>query len=133
MEFERKNYHYGHLNIAPLVDVVFLLIIFFMLTAHFAQEPAIKIRLPLSKTAQVEDAAVKTIHITRDGDIFLMDKKIDLKNLREGIRSTVTAPEKDVFRIKADREASVGLMISVMDEVRLSGVKTFSIGTDLKK
>ena len=46
MEFERRRHNHAHMNIAPLVDVVFLLLLFFMLTSHLMQEPAIKIKLP---------------------------------------------------------------------------------------
>jgi biopolymer transport protein ExbD len=130
MEFERRRQNHSHLNIAPLVDVVFLLILFFMLTSHFVQEPSIRIRLPISKTAEAHNGKVKTILITRESEIYLMDKKVDLKNLQKEIRSLAAEPEKEVFQIKADREARVGIMVNVIDEVRLAGVKTFSVVTE---
>jgi biopolymer transport protein ExbD len=130
MEFERRRQNHSHLNIAPLVDVIFLLILFFMLTSHFVQEPSIRIRLPISKTAEAYNGKVKTILITRESEIYLMDKKVDLKSLQREIRSLATDLEKEVFRIKADREASVGIMVNVIDEVRLAGVKTFSVVTE---
>ena len=69
------------MDIAPLVDVVFLLLLFFMLTSHLMQEPAIKIKLPESKTAEAKDERVKTILITKNGEIYFMDKRVDLRNL----------------------------------------------------
>jgi biopolymer transport protein ExbD len=130
MEFERRRRNHSHLNIAPLVDVVFLLLLFFMLTSHFIQEPAINIRLPESRTADARDDGIKTILITRDSEIYLMDKKVNLNNLGNEIKSGGTDLEKEILQIKADKEVDVGLLVSVIDEVRLAGVKTFSIVTE---
>ena len=129
MEFERQRYSHTHLNIAPLVDVVFLLLLFFMLTTHLIQEPSIRVRLPDSKTA-VNDGRQKSIMITKESEIYFMDKKIDLNNLQNVIRQYFKGDEKDFLRIKADREVEVGLLVKVIDEVRLSGIKNFSVATE---
>ena len=129
MEFERKRYH-AHLDIAPLVDVVLNLLLFFMLTSHLVEEPAIQIKLPDSKTAEPKKEVSQAITITRQGEIYFMDKQVDLKNLRAVIQETLPEKERDFLRIKADKEVEVGLLVHVIDEVRLSGVKNFSIVTE---
>jgi len=133
MEFERKKYNHSHMDIAPLVDVVFLLLLFFMLTSHLMQEPAIKIKLPESKTAEAKDERVKTILITKDGEIYFMDKRVDLNKLQMAIKEGVKDIQIDFLRIKADRDADVGTLISVIDEVRLGGVRNYSIVTEKEK
>jgi len=130
MEFERKKHNHTHLNIAPLVDVVFLLLLFFMLTSHLMLEPAIKIKLPESKTAEAQRDAIKTIYISKDGGIYFMDKRVDLNNLQMAIKEGVKDIQIDFIRIKADRESDVGMLVSVIDEVRLSGIKNYSIATE---
>ena len=130
MEFECRRHNHAHMDIAPLVDVVFLLLLFFMLTSHLIQEPAIKIRLPESKTAEAKSEEIKTVLITKNGEIYFMNKGIDLKNLQMAIKEGLTDMEKDFLRIKADRNVSVGILVSVIDEVRFSGVKNFSIVTE---
>ena len=120
------------MNIAPLVDVVFLLLLFFMLTSHLVQEPAIKIKLPESKTAEAQNEQIKTVLVTKTGEIYFMDKRVDLENLQKAIRESVAEVKKEFIRIKADRESDVGLLVSVIDEVRLSGVTNFSIVTERK-
>jgi biopolymer transport protein ExbD len=127
MEFERRRYNHAHMDIAPLVDVVFLLLLFFMLTSHLVQEPAIKVRLPESKTAEAKNEVIKTVLITKDGELYFMDKRVDLKNLQTVIKEGLTDVERDFLRIKADRDVSVGILVSVIDEVRGSGVRDFSI------
>jgi len=130
MEFERRRHNHAHMNIAPLVDVVFLLLLFFMLTSHLMQEPAIKIKLPESKTAEAQRDAIKTIYISKDGGIYFMDKRVDLNNLQMAIKEGVKDIQIDFIRIKADRESDVGILVSVIDEVRLSGIKNYSIATE---
>ena len=129
MEFERKRYHV-RLDIAPLVDVVLNLLLFFMLTSHLVEEPAIKIKLPDSKTAESGREISQTITITKDGVLYFMDKRVDLKNLRADLQNFLPDREKSFLRIKADREVEIGLLVSVIDEVRLAGVKNFSIVTE---
>lgn len=129
MEFERKRYHV-RLDIAPLVDVVLNLLLFFMLTSHLVEEPAIKIKLPDSNTAESIRETSKTITITKHGELYFMDKRVDLKNLRVAIKEILPEKEKGFLRIKADREVEVGLLVRVIDEVRLAGVKNFSVLTE---
>jgi len=129
MEFERKRYHV-HLDIAPLVDVVLNLLLFFMLTSHLVEEPGIKIRLPDSTTAESMREISRTITITKNGELYFMDKRVDLKNLRVAIQDSLPEKEKGFLRIKADKEVDVGSLVSVIDEVRLSDIKNFSIVTE---
>jgi len=130
MEFERRRHTHAHMNIAPLVDVVFLLLLFFMLTSHLVQEPAVRIRLPESKTAEANTDTVQTIMITKDGEIYLMDKRVDLNRLQMAIKGGLKDLKTDLLRIKADRETDVGTLIDVIDEVRLAGVRNYSIVTE---
>lgn len=130
MEFERRRHNHAHMNIAPLVDVVFLLLLFFLLTSHLMQEPAIKIKLPESKTADAVKDEIKTIYISKEGEIFFRDSKVDLKDLQTAIKGGLKDIEHDFVRIKADRESDVGVLISVIDEVRLAGVRNYSIVTE---
>jgi len=132
MEFKRRKYSHEHMNIAPLVDVVFLLLLFFMLTSHLVQEPAIKIKLPESKTAEAQSEQIKTVLVTNTGEIYFMDKQVDLENLQKAIKESIPEVKNEFIRIKADRESDVGLLVSVIDEVRLSGITNFSIVTERK-
>ncbi|MCX8118458.1 MAG: biopolymer transporter ExbD [Desulfobacterota bacterium] len=133
MEFERTRHQHTHINIAPLVDMVFLLLLFFMLTSHWIQEPAIRIRLPESSTAEVKAEPLKTIFITSGGEIYFMDRRVELGDLRRAIEEQIRDREREFLKIKADREAHVGILIGVIDEVRRSGTKNFSIITTQKE
>ncbi len=130
MEFERRRHNHAHMNIAPLVDVVFLLLLFFMLTSHLMQEPAIKIKLPQSKTAEAQKDVIKTIYISKEGNIYFMDRIVDLNKLQMAIQEGVKDIQTDFLRIKADRDTDVGTLVSVIDKVRLAGVRNYSIVTE---
>ncbi len=128
MEFERKRHSQRtSLNIAPLVDVVFLLLLFFMLTSSLVRESAVRIRLPESKTASPAVETTSTVVITREGGIFFMDREVGLSGLREAVREGLAGREEDYLRIKADRDAGIGLLMRVIDEIRLAGVRNFSV------
>jgi len=125
MEFERRRRCTKTMNMTPLVDVVFQLLLFFMLTSQFIEEPAIKIALPKSKTSEVlANEEPKTISVTEAGQIYFMDKLVELKDLKTAI---LQAREQDFIKIKADSKVSLGLMVNVIDEVKLAGIKQFSI------
>lgn len=130
MDFERNRHNHTHINLAPLVDVVFLILLFFILSSHFMQEPVIKLKLPKSKTAEAQRDDIKTIYITKDGAIFFMNERIDLKDLQAMIKSSLKDIEHDFIRIKADRESDVGILVSVIDEVRISGIRNYNIATE---
>jgi biopolymer transport protein ExbD len=131
MEFERRRRGRQFIQIAPLVDVVFLLLLFFLLTYHLGQEERIRITLPHSSSAEASQAeSPPTVAVTRDGDIYCMGRKTDLLSLR-GVVSSLRRPGSlDTFRIRADREVPFGFLVQVIDEVRLGGVRTLSIATE---
>ncbi|NWF74976.1 MAG: biopolymer transporter ExbD [Nitrospirae bacterium] len=130
MDFKRRRHNHVHLNIAPLVDVVFLLLLFFMLTSHLIQEPAIKIKLPESKTSETQNEHLSTIYITKNADIYFMDKRVDIENLQRAIKESTSEGKKEFIRIKVDREANVGLLVRVIDEVKIADITNFSIVTE---
>jgi biopolymer transport protein ExbD len=125
MEFEKRRRCTKAMNMAPLIDVVFLLLLFFMLTSQFIEEPAIKIALPKSKTSEVlPNEEPKTISVTEAGQIYFMGSMVELKDLKTAILQT---QEQDFIKIKADSGVRLGLMVNVIDEVKLAGIKQFSI------
>lgn len=130
IEFARRKRKHDHINITPLVDVVFLLLLFFMLSSHFVAAPIIKIALPDSKTSQPEVKEEVVITVARDGALFLDKDPIMLTGLQYSLQTKLKKMKKPAVRIKADREAQLGLIVNVVDEIRLSGAGAFSIETE---
>ena len=130
MEFERRRRRHTHMDIAPLVDVVFQLLLFFMLTSHFLGEPAVKVRLPASQTAQVVEEGELVITVTREGEVYLGAERIELEALGVALKEAKESGAASSVRIRSDKEASVGLLIGVIDQVRGAGIKDFAISTE---
>lgn len=114
----------------PLIDVVLLLIIFFMLTSKFITQTAHNIDLPDSRTATVlKDKEIK-IFITRQHDIFLNDEPVTMETLPALLKELLDAdPEKTVV-LKADAATELGYTISVVDIVKENGGKRLTITTE---
>ncbi|MGQ9688068.1 MAG: ExbD/TolR family protein [Desulfobaccales bacterium] len=132
IEFARRKRKHDHINLTPLVDVVFLLLLFFMLTSHFVSAPVIKIALPESKTSEPEVKDEVLITIAKDGQLFIDQTPVTLSGLQYNLQEKLKKLKKPAVRIKADREARLGLVVNVVDEIRLSGAGAFSIETEKK-
>jgi len=133
LEIDRKRHSHSFISIAPLVDIVFLLLLFFLLTSHIIKETsAIKITLPESKTSEpFPDKAVMVLSITGEGEVYIDDKKVPVQNLAGEVRSFISINRNaDSVRIKADRKADVALLVRVIDEVRLAGIRNYMIITE---
>ena len=130
MEFERRRHSHQHIEIAPLVDVVFLLLLFFMLTSHLVQEPAVRIKLPESRTSEVKPETARTIWITKAEQVYFQDRPVALDRLVEALKKGRTGGGQEPLKIKSDREVPVGFLIKVIDAVRLAGISNFSILTE---
>jgi biopolymer transport protein ExbD len=133
IEFARRRKNHHHINITPLVDVVFLLLLFFMLSSRFVSAPTIKIALPDSKTSQPEVQEEVIVTVAKDGDLFIDQTPVTLAELQAGLEEKLAQLKKPAVRIKADREAMLGLIVNVVDEVRLAGAGAFSIETERKE
>ncbi|MEW8251868.1 MAG: biopolymer transporter ExbD, partial [Candidatus Thiodiazotropha sp.] len=104
-EFKRRSSHV--LNLTPLIDIVFLLLVFFMLTAHFIEDQAIDIQLPEAQTSQpsAEDDTVEIV-LLPNGDLLLDGEAANLESLEERLRGALHAPNKRFVRLKGDQAAA---------------------------
>lgn len=133
MQFTKKirrlELEKGRLDIAPLIDVVFQLLIFFMLTSSFIFQPGIKINLPKAVTSEVLHEYNIVITITSQNLIYLENKAITSNELTKKLEKEV-APGKKPVLIKADRKASLGRVVEVWDICRASGISQVNIATN---
>lgn len=133
MKFERRKRFTAPLDIAPLVDVIFLLLLFFMLTSRMVSEPAISIDLPDSSTAEVQTPSEVVVTISDQGELFLGDEPVSLESLTDALKVRLQRKNSPVVHLRADHEVEVGLLIHVVDSVKQSGCSSFSIETRDKR
>ncbi len=128
MKFSRHlELEKGRLDIAPLIDVIFLLLIFFMLTSSFIMQPGIKVNLPGAITGKIAPRENLEILINAKDHIYISKKRISLKELSSRLR-TAEKTNTPVL-IKSDKSASLGKVVSVWDLCREVGITNVNIAT----
>lgn len=123
----RQSGAIAEVNMTPLIDMVFILLIFFIVTTSFVKETGVDVSRPSAKTAVKKERANILISITPNGEVWMDKRQIDRRAVRANVeRMHAENPEGSVI-ILADKEAKTGLLIEVMDQARLAGVANVSI------
>ena len=132
MEFSgRKRMHF-HLNITPMIDIVFLLLIFFMLTSSFINQRAIKIDLPETSHADEKVEEDIVISIDSKGKISLGPEPLSLTELPERLKEKIGMAARKNVIIRGDRNVNFGTAVKVMDVVRGTGAEGMTVVTELE-
>ncbi len=134
MRFERikrrTEIKKGQLDIAPLIDVVFQLLIFFMLTSNFVLQPGISVKLPKAITSEVISSDNLVVTITAQDLLFLNESPITIEDLTQKLKAA--AEDKKSILLKADSGASLGRIVEVWDLCRDLGIAQVNIATGQK-
>jgi biopolymer transport protein ExbD len=116
------------LGIAPLIDIVFLLLIFFMVTSHFDLASGVRLQLPeMSSRLSEEPAQEITVIVDRSGDTYLEGEKITGTDLEERLRQAVQEQGLERIILQADKESLHGSVLGVIDLARSAGVRSVII------
>ena len=115
------------IDLTPMLDVVFIMLIFFIVSTSFVKESGIQVSRPTAATAQKKSRANIMIAISQAGEIWVQKRKIDIRSVRANVeRMHAESPEGTVV-IQADKASKNGLLVQVMDQVRLAGVTSISL------
>lgn len=116
------------IDIAPLIDMIFQLLIFFMLTSSFVMQPGIKINLPKAVTSEVLKYENITLVVSSENVTYLDGRVVTLLELKSLIKQ-VSRRQQSIL-IKADKRASLGRVVEIWDLCRDSGVSQVNIATN---
>jgi len=120
----------AEINITPMLDIVFIMLIFFIVTTSFTKETGAVIAKPLAEQAVALQNGTILIGIRPNDDIWMAKRRIELREVRQMVeRARSENPEGSVVII-ADRGARIGTVTQVMDQVRLAGVEGISISAE---
>lgn len=115
------------MNITPLIDMVFILLIFFAVNASFVKETGVEIDRASARTAEAQERANILIAVTEGGEVWLDKQRVDPRSVRGHVeRMRAENPEGSVV-ILADEKSETGLVIQVLDQVRLAGVENVAV------
>lgn len=131
MKFRKSRDEEPRLGITPLIDIVFLLLIFFMLTSHFHIASGVPIRLPKITQKDYDSEGHKvTLVIDRSGSIYLKGKEIDLKQLKRELEDLIKKEDRVHLLLEADKAVSHGRVVDVMDLAKTAGVSSIIIAAN---
>ena len=118
------------INVTPLVDIMLVLLIIFMLTAHLIARQAIEIELPRAAQSTALQPTTLAIALKADGELFLNDKPVTAAALRDAIKAAVARDPKTQAIIAGDKRVSHGRVVWVLDTVKALGITQFAIQID---
>jgi biopolymer transport protein ExbD len=129
MRHQREEEHVG-IDLAPMLDFVMNLLIFFIITAVFAKEFGLSVTRPsASFGAPSKEAGSLLIAITAAGEILIEDRQVDIRAVRANVeRMHAIKPENGVM-VVADAKAGTGVVVEVVDQVRQGGVQNVSFAS----
>ena len=120
----------AELDMTPMLDVVFIMLIFFIVTTAFVKESGVSGSSPQAQTASQQENVNIFIAITAGGEVWVDRRPVDPRSVRAIVaRLHADNPEGSVI-IQADEDSATGMLVEVMDQVRLAGVEKIAIAAD---
>ena len=124
-----KNSEVTGINISPLIDMMFLLLIFFIVTTAFVEEVGIDVQKPKAASAALLEKKSIMIGVSEDGRVVYGGKEIGLNGVRGLVARLLTGDDRPVIII-ADESSRSGVLVDVIDECKLAGAKKVSLATE---
>ncbi len=129
MEFEGRARIHSHLDIAPLIDIVFLLLVFFMLTSTFLVPEAVELELPESSSAEQVETTPVTVSLDDQGRLALNGEPIERERLRPALEALLKRDADAPVTLKSDARTELQELLEIMDEIRAAGGDSVALAT----
>ena len=126
--YQREERELISINITPLIDIVFLLLVFFMLATSFIQKSTIEVNLSSGETIQIENQKNNVILIlNKKGQVYLNNKLINISNIKNEIIKIIDNKPEHKILIKSHKKIAVQKVIRLIEEVRLAGTDNIKL------
>ncbi len=122
-----------HVDLTPMLDVVFIMLIFFIVTTSFVRETGIDINRPSAATAEKKSKGNILIAIKPNGAIWMDKRQIDIRAVRANIQRLKSKYPQSSVIIQSDTDSKTGVLVRVMDQIRLAGVQNISLAASVDK
>ncbi|MFT5312602.1 MAG: biopolymer transport protein ExbD [Paraglaciecola sp.] len=120
----------AEIDMTPMLDIVFIMLIFFIVTTVFVKEAGIEVNKPGASQSIMPKNANIFIAITEDGDVWMDKREIDIDSVRANLERLMAEQPSDVLIIQADKNTDHGVVIDVMDQIKAAGIDRISIATE---
>jgi len=117
------------INLTPMLDVVFIMLIFFIVTTSFVKEAGIDVNRPSAKSSEQKSKANILIAIRNNNEIWIDKRMVDLRSVRANIERLKATNVENSVVIQSDTDSKTGVLVKVMDQIRLAGIFNISIST----
>ncbi len=121
----------AQIDMTPMLDIVFIMLIFFIVTASFVKESGITVNKPLAETSVKRPKANIFIGIDNRGDIYMLKNKVDKDAVKAGLEDMLLENPESTVVVQADVKAEAGILLNVLDAAKAAGVKNISVAADL--
>ena len=123
----------AEIDLTPMLDVVFIMLIFFIVVASFIKEAGIEVNRPDDSTSDPSDATSIVVTITGDDQVWMEGRRIDIRSVRANIARLLASDPEQSFSVKTEKGASAETLIEVGDAAREAGVKSVNWPAEDKK
>lgn len=118
------------IDMTPMLDIVFIMLIFFIVTTSFVKESGIDVNRPTAKTAVTKAQGNIIVGIKANGDVWIDKRLVDIRAVRANVSRLHAENPLGSVIIAADRETRTHALVQVMDQIRLAGIMNASIATE---
>ena len=115
------------INMGPLVDMVFLLLIFFVVTTSFVKETGIEVQRATAATAETTEKGNILLAVSEDGGVYFEGKRIDVRSVRAHVERALAEDPESAVVVVADKHSETGVVVKAMDQCRLAGAVSVSL------
>jgi biopolymer transport protein ExbD len=127
----RKRPRYGvQAPLTSLIDIVFLLLIYFLLTTNFLAEEGIRVQLPQAVSAVSQEDRELVVTVSPEGDVYLGARLLNLDELRDIVKQRLEADPETAVVLKADRTLMLDRVVQVMDTIKAAGAARLRLATE---
>ncbi len=123
----------NEINMTPMLDVVFIMLIFFIVTTSFVKESGVSVNRPTAQSAKTVQKGNIIVAIKPDGEIWIDKRAVDLRAVKANIQRLHAQNPQSAVVIVSDREAKTGILVKVMDQIRQAGVQNVSIAAEVNR
>lgn len=133
MDLRRSRKRSVIINLTSLIDVLFLLLIFFMVSTTFVSQPAISLQLPTAQHSEAARQSPIVVHVDQNGAVFINDEPVEVALLEQALVSRLADQVEKSVVLKADSRVSHGVVIHVLDLIKGAGVQKLVVATEPEK
>ena len=129
MRFRRKDHTVDNIDVSPLIDMVFILLIFFMVTTTFVKDMKLDLERPSAASASLVDEKVIRVYIDGNREVYIDNQPIKVWAIQGKLRDLLGSSTTKVVLVVTDSEIPVASVIDVIDECKMSGARDVAVST----